>query len=85
MDNVVNSSAWQRLLTKKLPLIHNQYVDMGNPTQMENIYICGLLLSDQSAEVVSTLKKKTAKWGNPQQMILENVGVIYIYIYIHTH
>ncbi len=39
MDNVVNSSAWQRLLTKKLPLIHNQYVDMGNPTQMENIYM----------------------------------------------
>ncbi len=32
-------SAWQRLLTKKLPLIHNQYVDMGNPTQMENIYV----------------------------------------------
>ncbi len=37
-------SAWQRLLTKKLPLIHNQYVDMGNPTQMEDIYVDSSLI-----------------------------------------
>ncbi len=42
-------SAWQRLLTKKLPLIHNQYVDMGNPTQMENIYV-------DSYSLISALK-----------------------------